>query len=277
MTFTKKNQKTKTNKTRKNRTTHPVIKNLQVGFPLYAAKKYKGDEILEYNRKLEEKKHDHCLQENSSWFGSLQVAKWYNTKGTHIYKWKTKKPTHLLLITRKNEGFLKQLFLNTDIQLTPSVNLTKKNLKYEHPYLKMGDNEKAYFEFCFAFGYITIEEQYEFLKLVKYLIENDFIEMKRREGSSIANVITLKLGYYFIKHRMITTKKNKMNRLSFYSIDKYAIMNLCRLVNNPKYKIDGVYQKNDISFWFSQFITKRNIEEYILFNPHHHLVYEKMI
>ena len=52
-----------------------------------------------------------------------------------------------------------------------------------------------------------------------------------------------------------------------------------QLVYNKKtYKISGVYQKNDTSFWFPDLIVyKMNIQEYILFNPHHNLVYEKNI
>ena len=55
-------------------------------------------------------------------------------------------------------------------------------------------------------------------------------------------------------------------------------MNFCRLVNNKTYNIHGVYQKNDTSFWFPNTIFyKMNIEEYILFNPHRNLVYDKLI
>ena len=56
-------------------------------------------------------------------------------------------------------------------------------------------------------------------------------------------------------------------------------MNLCKIVYNKKdYKIDGVYQKNDTSFWFPNLIVyKMDIEEYILFNPHHNLIYDKLI
>ena len=56
-------------------------------------------------------------------------------------------------------------------------------------------------------------------------------------------------------------------------MDKYAIMNLCKIV--PK-EISGVFQPNINSFWFPNFIIyKMNIEETILFNPHHNLIYEK--
>lgn len=37
----------------------------------------------------------------------------------------------------------------------------------------MSNNERAYFEFKFAYGYISLEEQYQFMKLVKFLIEKN--------------------------------------------------------------------------------------------------------
>ena len=50
-------------------------------------------------------------------------------------------------------------------------------------------------------------------------------------------------------------------------------MNLCKIVYN-KYDISGVYQRNEDSFWFPDFILYiMNIQEYILFNPHKHLTY----
>jgi hypothetical protein len=55
-------------------------------------------------------------------------------------------------------------------------------------------------------------------------------------------------------------------------------MNLCKISNNSKYKINGVYQKNDTSFWFPDLIVyKMNIQEYILFNPQDNLIYDTII
>ena len=278
---TKKN-KSKKNVTRKkyDKTLIPSFKHINVGYPLYASKKHEGDKLLEYKRDAEIKTGDHCLSDNSSWFGSLTVAKGYKTKNSEIYKWKIKVPTNLLNINKKNEDFINYLFGNTSIKLNPTIQLTSNQLKkinYEHPYLNMSENEKASYEFKFAFGYITLKEQFEFLKLVKYLIENKFIKMDTREGKSILKKLDFKMNYYKIGSVLPT--KEKYNRLSFYYFDKYAIMNLCKLVyNKRKYKISGVYQKNDTSFWFPDLIIyKMDIEEYILFNPHHNLIYDKII
>jgi len=275
-----KNIKTKNNTTKKMYTkVYPSLKSLKIGYPLYASKLYEGSTILEYNRNEELKYHDNCLMQNSSWFGDLNVAKSYKTQNTHIYKWKVNKITNLLNITRLNNSFINSIFTKTKIKLTPAINLTDaqfNKIEYIHPYLNMSPNEKALYEFKFCFGFITVKEQYQFMKFVKYLIENNFLEIKTRKGDSILKKINIKIGYYKITSLM--GKKDKLNRLSFYSFDKHAIMNLCKIVNNKQYNISGVYQKNDTSFWFPNLLVyKMNIQEYILFNPHHNLVYDKLI
>ena len=275
-----KNIKTKNNTTKKMYTKErPSLKILNIGYPLYASKQYEGSTILEYNRNEEVKYHDKCLMQNSSWFGDLNVAKSYKTQNTHIYKWKVNKITNLLNINNLNKTFVNSIFTKTKLQLTPTINLTNaqfNKIEYIHPYLNMSPNEKALYEFKFCFGFITVKEQYQFMKFVKYLIENKFLEIKTRKGDSILKKINIKIGYYKITSLM--KKKDKLNRLSFYSFDKHAIMNLCKIVNNKQYNISGVYQKNDTSFWFPNLLVyKMNIQEYILFNPHHNLVYDKLI
>ena len=269
------------NKTRKNaQHSKPSFKVLNVGYPLYAAKKHEGDKLLEYKMNSEKRTNDHWLLDNSSWFGDLEVAKSYKKKDTQIYKWKIKKRTYLLNINKENEDFINYIFNNTRITLTPTINFTRDQIKkidYTHEYITMTPNEKALFEFKFAFGYITVNEQFEFLKLVSYLIQNNFIKLDTRDGDSILKKLNFKMNYYKISR--LLPKKEKYNRLSFYFFDKYAIMNFCKLVYNKKeYKISGVYQKNDTSFWFPDLVVyKMNIQEYILFNPHHNLIYEKLI
>lgn len=271
--------KIRKNKTRKNRSSKPSLKVLKLSYPLYAAKSYEGSTILKYNKEQEDKYHDKCLMINSSWFGDLEVAKIYKTKDNHIYRWTTKKKTNLLKINLENEGFITNIFSRTNSKLTPTINLkTNKisQIEYKHPYLEMTTNEKALFEFQFCFGFINVKEQYEFMKFVKYLIENKFTDIKRRDGKSILNKLKIKIKYYEITS--LFGKKEKLNRLSFYDFDKHAIMNLCKLIREYKISISGVYQKNDTSFWFPDFLVyKMNIQEYILFNPHDNLVYDKLI
>ena len=278
---TKRNKikKIKKNITRKNNYIKPSLKKLKVGYPLYASKSYEGSSILRYNKEQEEKYNDKCLMENSSWFGDLKVAKSYKTKDNHIYKWSVNTKTNLLNINLLNENFINNIFSQTNLKLTPTIQLQDKNLKkieYNHPYLNMSSNEKALYEFKFCFGFITVKEQYEFMKFIKYLIENKFTDIKKRDGKSIVNKLKIKIKYYEINY--FFDKKEKLNRLIFYDFDKHSIMNLCKIVNNNFYNISGVYQKNDTSFWFPDFLVyKMDIQEYILFDPQDNLVYDKLI
>ena len=286
---TRKN-KTRKNKTRKNKTRknsrkrnryhhQHLLKILRKGFPLYAAKKYEGSSILEYNKEQELKYHDKCLMQNSSWFGSLQVAKSYKTKDNHIYLWKTIKKVNLLKIDISNQKWIDDLFLNSKLKLMPTVKLSSssKNL-YDHEFLKMTTNEMALFEFKFCFGLIDLEKQYHFMKLLVDLIENKSIDdIERRQGGSILPKLKRKMKYYNL-FSLFDKKHSKTNRLSFYDFDKHAISNLCKVVKEKGIDISGVYQKDTNSFWFPDLIIyKMNIEEYILFNPQDELKYVKMI
>jgi len=287
---TKRNKRIKRNiriknKTKKNTSNSnsdipkPLLKILPNGYPLYASKKYEGATILEYNREEERKHHDKCLMTNSSWFGDLAVAKSYKTKDTHIYKWSVDKQTNLLKIDKNNQSFIDYIFKKGNIKLVPAIHLAAnkmKDIQYSHPYLSMTNNERALYEFQFCFGFLSVQEQYNFMNFVKFLLENKLIEIKTREGDSILQKLNLKIYYY--KVGSLFGKKEYQNRLSFYEFDKHAIMNLCKIVHHWKYKINGVYQKNDTSFWFPDFkVYKMNIQEYILFNPQDNLVYDTLI
>ena len=57
-----------------------------------------------------------------------------------------------------------------------------------------------------------------------------------------------------------------------YKFDQYATMNICKLVSK---KIHGLYQKKTTSLWYPAIFKKPLLEEYVLFNPHHHLKYIK--
>lgn len=272
---------TKRNKIKKNitRKIKPSLKILKKNYPLYASKSYEGSTILKYNKEQEDKYNDKCLMVNSSWFGDLNVAKSYKTKDNHIYRWKTINKTNLLKINLENKKFIHNIFSQTNIKLTPTVSIKKSKMskiKYEHSYLKMTSNEQALFEFNFCFGFITVKEQYEFMKFIKYLIDNKITDIKRRDGKSILDKLKIKINYY--KVTSLLNKKENLNRLSFYDFDKHAIMNLCKIIHEKNMNISGVYQKNDSSFWFPDFIVyKMDIQEYILFNPQDNLVFDKLI
>jgi hypothetical protein len=278
-----KNNKTRKYKILKNSFNKPSLKILDIGYPLYAAKSYRGSTILKYNKKEEEKYNDKCLMQNSSWFGDLKVAESYKTKTNNIYKWNINKKTILLNINKSNDRLINRIFSQTKLTLTPTIilkhtGIDNKNIdKFKHPYLDMTNNEKALYEFKFCFGLINVGEQYEFMRFLKYLIENKITDIKRRDGKSILNKLKLKIKYYEIQS-LLFVKKEKFNRLSFYDFDKHSIMNLCKIVHENNMDISGVYQKNDTSFWFPDLIVyKMNIQEYILFNPQDNLDYDKLI
>jgi hypothetical protein len=285
---TKSNRKNYMNKTKKNyKVIKPLLKKLKVGYPLYAAKKSYGSTILDYTKKEEQKYKDSCLFGNMSWFGDLEQAKSYKTNDLNIFKWSIKKPTNLIVMDKHNEEFFEFYFKNTKLVLNTAIELTdqqirkaKKLLDNENtniicPYLDMSQNDKAYYEFKFAYGYITVEEQYQFMKLVKFLIQHKLLDIKMREGTSIINKLTEKIDYYYFLGKTISNQK--YNRLSIYLFDKYALNNLCKII--PSYhKISGVLQENTKSFWFPDLIVyKMNIKEYVLYNPHHNLIYDDMI
>jgi len=136
---------------------------------------------------------------NSSWFGDLNVAKSYKTKDNHIYRWKTMNKTNLFKINSDNEKFINDIFSQTNIKLTPTISIKKSKMskiKYDHPYLKMTLNEQSLFEFNFCFGFMSVKEQYEFMKFMKYLIENKITDIKRRDGKSILDKLKIKINYY---------------------------------------------------------------------------------
>jgi hypothetical protein len=281
----KKQQLKGYNKTKKLIKTDIDLLVLKENYPLYASKKHDGDKLLEFKRNAEKESKDHCLLDNSSWFGTYNVAKSYKTKETKLYKFKFKKETNLIKITKKNNRIFEDIFQNSKVELTPTLNfdenqiskiknkLEKLNSDIPSIFLSLSNNQKALFEFKFAFGYLTLNEQYDFLRLLKFLLDEKFIQIDTRENLSIIKKVELKINYY--RAANILSKKNKLNRISIYLFDKYAVSNLCRCLPK-KYNIQGIYQPNADSFWFPNLILyKMNIEEFILFNPHKNLVYVK--
>jgi len=276
MSKTKRVKRQTYKKTQKRKRANWSYKILHKGSPLYASKKFDGNSILEYTKNNESKTGDHCMIENLSWFGNMDVAKSYATKETKLYKWKIKQNTTRLFSTsRENESMFKKLF-QTNLALATAIpsNLDY-SVEYPHMYWTMNQNARAYYEFAFAFGYLTLEKQYEFLQLVAWLLEHKYMNMETRSGTSILSKIKMKMRYYNVSSRLFNAKK-KYNRLSFYLFDKYALQNLCRLSGDHAglNAVAGLYQRNNASFWFPDFVVyKMNIEEYILFNPHKNLDY----
>jgi hypothetical protein len=272
------------NKTVKNRNLKPKVRILTKGYPIYAAKSFDGDAILKYTKEQEENFKDKCLYENISWFGDLKQAQIYKTSKTKIYKWLINKNTKLLIMNKGNEQFFEQQFKGFKGNLVTAINLTDDKLSQaldklkdsdiDYSYLKMNKNEMAYFEFAFAYGYISVDKQYEFMRLIKFLINHNIIDIQKRDGTSVINKINMKINYYYLINKLNRHKKH--NRLSLYSFDKNALINLCKIIPSH-YNIDGVFQPNSKSFWFPDLkVYKMDISEYVLYNPHHNLIYDSV-
>lgn len=272
---TYKNKKYENNKTHKKRikndnATSPSLKKLHKGYKLYGAKSYTPKEMFKYQSDLKKQHKNDCVSGSFGWFGSLEVALKYKSKDTtsSIYTFVTKTPINLININLKNQNFFKNLFSRTTNNIKPLIYIKKQDInkiKFENKYLKMTTKEKCYYEFCFCFGYISITEQYEFLKLIKYLVENNFINMARRDGSSILNKIILRISYYDVNN--LLNEPNNLsinNRLSIYDLDVSAVSNLCSII--PK-NIQGIYYNDRTSFWYPYIVNRTNLEEYIIFNP----------
>lgn len=281
--FKNKNKNKNGSKTKKNHKKYSIHKLIKKSF-IFASKSVNGQDLLDYTTKNEHLMKNPCILNNINWFGNYQVAKQYLTHENHLYKWILKKNASLLITNKHNYSFFRSLFLNNkEIKLSCSLELTIEKINkifkkkdIDHPYLNMNQNERAFYEFCFVFGYISMEEQYQFLKLIKKLLKKNLVEMKTRDGKSILKKIFIKMYYYQVSHFFYPKKEN--NRLSFYDLDKHAILNVCKLVKSRNLPIAGIFQEDNGSFWFPDLIFyKMNIEEIILFQPHQYLIFDKMV
>lgn len=271
---TRKTSKTQTptKKTKKTKTSiiHPDIKIFNEGDSIYVAKFLDKINYLEFIKKI--KKGKKCSFDSITWYSDLNVVKnLYKTKDNFLYKFNFKIKSNFLIINKENELFFKHIFTKTKIKMTPLIDISniKIEIKYNHPYIKMTKNEQAYFEFCFVFGYISIKEQYEFLKFIEFIIDSKIMNIYRRHNDSILNKLKLKIMYY--KLMIFNNKNTKYNRLSFYMFDKFACINLCKLLNNKTNNISGVIYPNVKSFWF----INMNLLEYILFDQYKNVEYDK--
>ena len=280
-----KDNKQKKKYTLKKHINNLSVKTLPIKFKLYGAKSYQGNAILEHARELENKYQSSCIMDNLTWLGTYNVAKNYKTKDLIIYEWEIKTPTRILIINRRNKKYLKTLFLKTQNTIAPLIDLTKINTRkminhaekegITNNYFTMSIREQAWYEFAFAYGYLSLNEQYQFLKLIKFLFDNNYISINMRNGDSIISKINRDIYYYNTVHLLPYKHKEMFNRISFYQFDKSALTNLCKVLPNT---IAGVFQPNENSFWFPNFIIyQMNIEEYVLFNPHRKLKYIKSV
>ena len=258
---TRKHRVRKKKFTRKNRGLRPQVKRISAGSVLYAAKSYKGDEIIEHTREIDKKYGGKCNYDAISWFGSLQVAKRYLIFSTQIYKWRVFKPCSLVMVVHSNDGFFEKVFREYSGNLRSFM--TDKNvyrIRGNHEYLGMTENERCYYEFKFIFGYMTVGEQYRFLVLLEHF------GMKESFYKILGAIKYFEFAGLLYSGEMF-------NRISFYELDKHVVLNVCKCLHGMGY--EGLYQKKGThSFWYPSFIPySENMEEYILFNPSRVLEY----
>lgn len=232
--------------------------------PIYASKKYSASEIISYNNNNFKETRDKCDYRNISWFGDYNVAKEYGD-GDVIRQWETKRKIVMLGISKDRLPYFVMKFLKSK-KLIPITDLILSKKIYDHPYInEMNTTERSLYEFKIAFGYVTIKEQYEFMKLFDFLLTQKYITLTSRNTYLIP---TYKLKMYYYKINILKDENMKYQRLSIYHIDRIVLRNLCKVVSS---KYDGIYVPNQENFWNPNFLIfekfRKNIKEYILFRP----------
>jgi hypothetical protein len=227
-----------------------------------------------------------CLLDNLTWFADLKQAVQYVGNKTRIFKWKAKHPIKLLSVSPQNKNYFERLFHQTPRAKFYTLNVVPSKIPEEHlshPYFSMKSNEQALFLFQFAFGYLPLEEQADFIDLIHDLIKADAVDLRGRKGGSIMpNVTTLRKYYQTGEDKYSDEDKLKrasyrhypLNRVSFYEVDRMAALNLCMVVRNPVF--DGIFVPQQKSFWFSNTEKERPMDllEYAFFRPHEKLTFE---
>ena len=171
------------------------FKKIDIGKKIYFAKEEFGKDLLE----KQERKN--CSLKNITWFTDYKQALQYLTSDRNIYKFKVVKSLLLLDCYQKKRDIFKEKFLNLKNYLKTSINIKKKDIqdiksKYNHVYLDLNNNEKALYEYNFSFGYMLKSEQYEFMKFMKFLIDNKYTDITRRnKNDSIIDKLNMKINY----------------------------------------------------------------------------------
>lgn len=250
------------------------IKLFKKGDSIYGAKNPDiGPRILSYTRNIEKRKHKKCNLENLSWFGPLKVAKQYKNhdKNSEIFRWSLKKELRLYTIDPKDKNYIRSLFRNYKGKF--QFRTLKKYMKditredeMKFPYLRMSMRKRAYYEFSFVFGYMSVSDQKKFLKMLLTLIKQNKLAIFRRNNKSIYP----KLLFRYLYGKLLSSTK-KGQRYSIYTIDKDVLNNLCLIL--PK-TLGGVYFPSKKSVWYPS-ILSFDLEEYILFEPFNYLEYKK--
>jgi hypothetical protein len=228
-----------------------------------------------------------CLLDNLTWFADLKQAVQYVGNKTRIFKWKAKHPIKLLSVVPRNKKYFERLFHQTPKAKFYTLNVDPSKIPEEHlshPYFSMKSNEQALFLFQFAFGYLSLDNQAEFIELIHDLIQEEALDLRGRKGGSIMPNVTTLRKYYQTGDEEY--RSYPLNRISFYEVDRMAVLNLCMVsladgsarnkVTKGRQVFDGLFVPQQKSFWFSNTEKERPMDllEYAFFRPHEKLSFE---
>jgi hypothetical protein len=238
------------------------------------SKPYDRESLFDY-KLFKYKKYKQCNY--ISWFAlNYDKAEYYKKKSktATVYEYDLKKNIKLLVTNSeradlnliksfKNKEMLRVIFDKTFNSIPK--NIRKHFEKYK--YMKMTKSQKVAFEYNFAFGHITVQEQIDFIKLMLKLQEYDLIEKpKKMHGIHtifptdhklfirLTRLIGLNLFKLFSKD-----KRLKNQRMSLYETDLNVIGNICLL-----YNYNGYVFLHQPTLWHKKM---KDVSEIAIFNP----------
>lgn len=212
------------------------------------------------------------------WFAGKEKALYYKKDNTTIHTYYTKLNTTKLLIANNHNNFLyiKGLLEKSNLEnysCVTEIVLEKlpdalKEKFYKYNYLRLSKLNRILFEYCFAFGLISVQDQLMFSKLLLKLQEYKLIpQLKTMTSSSEENsdlyLRAIRQGVnIFDKFVPDSFKENKFEqRFSIYSIDINIVKNLCTLLSD---KIDGYVYFDEPTIWHRKM---KDTSEIAIFNP----------
>jgi len=250
---------------------------LNIDFPLYKSILERYDRNSFFTYKLSEDIIQNC--QSIAWFAGKNKAEYYKRKNTIIHQYKVKKPAFIFVANNYNNyNFLKNILstfedvdsLRCITELTiddiPSE-IRGKFLKYD--YLTMSKKQRVLFEYCFAFGLISLKEQFMFFKLMLKLQEYNIISRLNTMMSLTKEEIhpiflrLFRQGLNILDTFFPESSKeyNFGNRFSAYSIDINVVQNLCQLL---PVNFNGYIYLHQPSFWHRKM---EDTSEIAIFNP----------
>jgi hypothetical protein len=249
---------------------------LEKDFPLYKSIliKYGRNRVFQY-KNFEDSSLQKC--QSISWFGGEDKAKYYKRDNTEVYKYMIKKNTKLFvtnniynlkyfksLIDQVDNDKLNNFLVLSELDFNDMDTEGKKHFE-KYLYLKMTKKQRIIYEYSFAFGLLSTEEQFNFLKLIIKLQEYNYIEnlTKMMESDDDSLFLTLKRYGMNIIYKLIPQNWKELfgQRCSLYQIDLNIVQNLCLTMPED---INGYIYLHQPSIWHRKMT---DVSEVCIFNP----------